>query len=367
MKLLPTYIFVLSLAACSSEPAPSPTPDASGGSAGTPAAGGSAGAPSAGTGGSAAGSGGSAGTATGGAGGATAGSAGQAGSAGTGGGSEGGAGGAEGGPDLAIMTFNIRYGTADDGDNAWPLRKYLVFEIIRDKLPDSMGLQEALLFQLEELDAEFPEYDRVGVGRNDGVESGEFAAIMYKTEKLEVLDSGTFWFSDTPDEIGSIDWEASLPRICSWAHFQEKATGRSYYHYNIHIDNASELARVNSVKLLMSRVVAREVTTDPVIVTGDFNTGEASVPIQFMKGATTIDDSENPLPLLDSFRVVDPDETMVGTFSEFTGVSDGEKIDYIFTDTLQAIEAEIIHDNDAGRYPSDHFPVRALFDGSTWQ
>src|SRR6185503_8641718 len=119
--------------------------------------------------------------------------------------------------------------------------------------------------------------------------------------------SGTFWFSDTPDEIGSIDWEASLPRICTWAHLQEKSTGRSYYHFNAHLDNASETSRVNSAALLMARVVARDTPSAPVIVTGDFNTGESSVPIQYMLGAVPIENSENPLPLLDSFRVVNPD------------------------------------------------------------
>ena len=342
-------------------------PIAAGGRGGTAGAGGAA---PGGSGGATAGASaaGSSGAGTGGAGAGHGGSAGTTGGAGSGGiAGAGGEGGSSGGADLAILTFNIRYGTADDGDDAWPLRKELVFGILRDQAADSVGVQEALIGQLQELDAEFPEYERVGVGRNDGEESGEFSPIFYASARLEVLDSGTFWFSDTPDVIGSIDWEATLPRICTWAHFEEKTTGRRYYHYNLHIDHASELARVNSVALLMSRVAEREDAVAPVIVTGDFNTGEASLPIQFMLGAEPIDEAENPLPLLDSFRVVNPDADPVGTFNGFTGASDGDKIDYVFSSGLEAIAAEIIRDNDQGRYPSDHFPVSARFDGSAWQ
>jgi endonuclease/exonuclease/phosphatase family metal-dependent hydrolase len=362
-RALPWIAILLALA-CGSSPAPPPAGNA--GSAGASGAAGSGGSATSGAGGSVAGAG-AGGTSGGGSGGTTGGSSGSGGALGGSAGSSGSAGSTPG-PDLALLTFNIRYGSANDGDDAWPLRKELVYAVLDDQLADSIGMQEAEAFQLEEIDVEFPAYDRVGVGRSDGLEGGEFSPIYFKTERLEVVTSATFWFSDTPEVAGSMGWGANYPRICTWALFEEKASGRKYYHYNVHLDHESETARVNSAKLLMERVSARTEQNTPVVVTGDFNTGESSVPIQYLLGTGSIDDGNNPLPLLDTFREVNPDATEVGTFNGFTGESNGGKIDYIFVSpALGAIAAEIIRDNDAGRYPSDHFPVNALIDGATWQ
>src|SRR3954464_11887178 len=61
-------------------------------------------------------------------------------------------------PPLAVMTFNIRYGTADDGDNNWAARRELLYDVIREQDADVIGLQEALDFQLDAILAAVPGY-----------------------------------------------------------------------------------------------------------------------------------------------------------------------------------------------------------------
>jgi endonuclease/exonuclease/phosphatase family metal-dependent hydrolase len=268
--------------------------------------------------------------------------------------------GAPAGFELGVLTFNIRYGTADDGDDAWDLRKHMVFEVLRTQAADSLGLQEALNGQLREIDVAVSEYARVGVGRNDGKLAGEFSPILYKLKRLEVLTSGTFWLSETPEVPGSKSWGASHPRICTWAHLREKITGRAYFHYNVHFDHQSETAKTESAKLLMQRVAQRSPSTDPVIVTSDLNANETSPAFQYLLGAAAIGDVKNPVPLRDSFRELHPDAEQVGTAHGFSGRVDGAKIDYVFISSgVTALAAEIIRTNENGRYPSDHFPVSA--------
>src|SRR6266540_1862 len=270
-------------------------------------------------------------------------------------------------PDLKILTFNIRYGTAADGANAWPNRRELVYRVLREQDADSAGLQEALIGQLQDVAAALPQYQRIGVGRDDGVTAGEFSAILFRASRFEVASSGTFWFSDTPEVPGSTSWGNTTTRICTWGRFVEKQTGRSYYHFNVHLDNVSQPSREKSVQLLMKRVAERPIATDPFIVTGDFNAGESEPAVRYMVGAASIGGTANPIPLVDSFRQVYPTATNVGTFNNFQGITTGDKIDFIFMGPNEkATAAEIVHTQENGRYPSDHFAVAAAIDMLGW-
>jgi len=260
-------------------------------------------------------------------------------------------------PGVAVMSFNIRYGTADDGENSWQYRREFVLDVIREAAPDIIGMQEALSFQLDELRDALPEYAKVGVGRDDGLISGEFSAILYRAEGFDVLEHGTFWFSETPD-VPSIAgyWGAALPRICSWARFMEKETGRTFYVYNVHFSSRSREAREKSAILLSDRVIARE-HNDPVIVTGDFNAGEGSAAMGTLLGNT---ESTSAAGLRDSFRVLHPDAVGVGTFNGFRGTTTGDKIDAVLiSGEWDVVSATILHMSRSGKYPSDHFPVVA--------
>jgi len=274
--------------------------------------------------------------------------------------------------EVSAMSFNIRYGTAGDGPNHWDKRKELVFDVLRKHSPDVVGLQEALGFQINEICKALPQYAMIGVGRDDGKTKGEYSAILYRHERFEVEQGGTFWLSDTPEVPGSITWGNACTRICTWARFVERKTGRAFYHYNLHLDHISQPSREKSVVLLAERIRSRK-NSDPFVVSGDFNAGENNPAILFLKGKSAVPGKdnanvENPVPMVDTFRALHPDANDVGTFNGFKGDETGEKIDFVLTTSdVRAIYAQIIRDNTDGRYPSDHFPVtaRLRFPGGT--
>lgn len=256
---------------------------------------------------------------------------------------------------LRVMSFNLRYGTADDGEDSWRYRRDLVVQVIEDAGPDIIGTQEALRFQLDELEEALPGYGEVGVGREDGVAAGEYSAILYRTSRLRVDEHGTFWFSETPEVPGSIAWGARFPRICTWSRFVDRSSGRGFYVFNVHLDHESQESRERSVELLLARIEARE-RSEPVIVTGDFNAGEDNPAMRRLLDAG----AHGGPSFRDSFRVAHPDATDVGTFHGFEGGTGGPKIDAVLvSDAWEVVSASIIRASRDGRYPSDHFPVMA--------
>jgi endonuclease/exonuclease/phosphatase family metal-dependent hydrolase len=249
---------------------------------------------------------------------------------------------------LTIMSFNIRYGTANDGPDRWELRRAQLFDLLKAQNPDVIGLQEALHFQIDEILAALPDYRMVGVGRSDGGQGGEYAAILYRASRLSVRRADTFWFSDTPEVVKSNTWGAALERICTWALLDDKQ-GTPFYVFNLHLDHVSQPAREKSVGLLLQRVAARSPTL-PVLITGDFNIGESNPATRAILGV-----------FRDTFRVTHPTATEVGTANQFKlGSTTGDKIDYIFIEpATQVLSADIVRSSVDGRYPSDHFPVVA--------
>src|SRR3954462_1568528 len=145
---------------------------------------------------------------------------------------------------LRVMTFNVRYGTAPDGPDAWPLRRPLALRVIADFAPALLGLQEALRGQLDDLARAFPRYGEIGVGRDDGAQGGEYAAILYDRQRLTPLASGRFWLSDTPEVPGSMTWGNRFPRIVTWARFADGARGGATFTvFDTHWDHESQPAR----------------------------------------------------------------------------------------------------------------------------
>ncbi|MHC4126145.1 MAG: endonuclease/exonuclease/phosphatase family protein, partial [Planctomycetota bacterium] len=266
--------------------------------------------------------------------------------------------------EVRVMSFNIRYGTANDGENHWKNRYEMVFDVLRNHRPDVVGLQEALGFQIQQIRKAIGGYGLIGVAREDGKNDGEYSCLLYRLDRYDVNESGTFWFSDTPEVPGSSHWGNACVRICSWARFIDKKSGRAFYVFNLHLDHVSQPSREKSAVLLSKRLLARKYE-DPFIVTGDFNTGENNPVILYLKGKTALnkssgDECENPVPMVDTFRVLHPDARDVGTFNGFKGNRKGGKIDYIFTiPGVKVLEAKILYDNAKGKFPSDHFPVWA--------
>jgi endonuclease/exonuclease/phosphatase family metal-dependent hydrolase/CubicO group peptidase (beta-lactamase class C family) len=251
-----------------------------------------------------------------------------------------------------IMSFNIRYGTARDGANHWDRRHDLVARVLREQDCDVVGLQEALRFQINYLLEAVPVYGHVGVGRDDGKGQGEFSGLLYRTDRLLLDDSGTFWLSGTPTVPGSITWGNACTRICTWARFVNRKSYRAFYVFNVHLDHVSQVSREKAMDLLLRRMEIRNFP-DPVVVTGDFNAGEDNPAIKALK-------EYEKRPFVDTFRVLHPDQQEVGTFNGFKGTRTGAKIDYVFAQAQTIVlEARILKDAFEGRWPSDHFPVRA--------
>ena len=258
---------------------------------------------------------------------------------------------------LTVMSFNIRYGTAKDGENHWTARREMLFDVIREQDADLVGLQEALASQIDEIVAAVPMYAVVGVGRDDAARAGEYSAILFRKDRLQVAEAGTFWFSDTPSVPGSKSWGNAITRICTWTRFVDR-DGRGFYHFNLHLDHQSQPSRERSADLLKQRIDARGVPKEAVIVTGDFNVGERNPALLTLVGRGPGDGSAS---LVDTFRVRHADATTVGTFTGFKfGATDGDKIDYVLVQPgTEVLAADIVRTSRNERYPSDHFPVVA--------
>jgi endonuclease/exonuclease/phosphatase family metal-dependent hydrolase len=255
---------------------------------------------------------------------------------------------------LRVLSFNLRYINKDDqGARTWTARRNAVGDLIKADHADLIGFQEALRPMLDDVIERVPGYQEIGVGREDGKQQGEYSALFVRKERFTVLDSGTFWLSDTPDVPNSRTWKNRVTRICTWAKLQDRTTKRSFHFFNTHFDHESQEAREKGTALVLQRITERT-PAGPVILTGDLNSGEDNIVIQTIK--------KHPLQLVDSWRNLHPDTAPAesGTMHTFSGAHDRAKIDYIFVPaTTRLIDAAILHDHRDGNYPSDHFPIRA--------
>jgi endonuclease/exonuclease/phosphatase family metal-dependent hydrolase len=265
--------------------------------------------------------------------------------------------------ELRVMSFNIRYGSAGDGENRWPSRREMVFDVFRKQQSDVVGLQEALRFQIDEIREAMPVYGEIGVAREDGRIDGEYSAILFRADRFGVAEAGTFWLSDTPEVAGSSHWGNACVRICTWARLIENKSGKAFYIFNTHLDHVSQPSREKSAVLLARRIASRN-HKDPFVLTGDFNAGEGNPVVTYLTGKTAADGvggrAKTPVVLVDTFRVLHPNVRDVRTSHSFRGGRQGNKIDYVLAPrTIEVLEAQILYDNIDGRYPSDHYPVTA--------
>lgn len=252
---------------------------------------------------------------------------------------------------MTVMSYNIRYNNPGDGIHAWPNRRDQVASMIRFYQADLIGVQEALRGQLDDLDARLPDHAWLGVGRDDGQDAGEFSAIFYRTGRFEVLDSGTFWLSETPEVVASKSWDAAITRIVTWAQFRDAATGETFYHVNTHFDHRGAQARLESARLL-TEWVAETTGGAPVVVTGDFNLTPEDPPYPVLTEV-----------LADAYHTAElPHHGPDGTYSGFEvqPVDDDRRIDYIFTrGPVQVLRHGTLSDHYPQGFPSDHLPVLA--------
>lgn len=249
---------------------------------------------------------------------------------------------------LSVGSWNVRWDNPDDGEHRWERRRERLAARLRDWAPDVLGLQEPYHHQLDYLRQALPDYDAVGVGRDDGAAAGEFCPILYRRERFQPVETGTFWLAEESERPGSLAWGARHPRICTWVHLVERDADTAFSVYNVHLDHEAQAARENGIALLLERIRQRT-AAGPVIVLGDFN-AEPDNP-----AVLRLQESELP-PLKNALAAV-PD----GTFHGFTGEASHGPIDYIFhSPEWQVLSAQVRQGDGTRPFPSDHFPVSAV-------
>lgn len=253
--------------------------------------------------------------------------------------------------EIRVATYNLRFDNPRDSGNLWKDRAPVVINLLRFHDFDLFGTQEGLANQLNDITAALPEYERYGVGRDDGREKGEHSAIFYKKDRFKLLQKGDFWLSETPDKP-SLGWDAKCCfRICSWVYLLDRQSGKKFYFFNAHYDHEGVQARVESSKLILQKI--RSIAGGkPVIFTGDLNGGQDSD--WYLQLA-------NSGLLRDSYRLAKFPYANNGSFNGFKGTNGRmEIIDHIFLSPAFTVSNwGILTDTYHGKYPSDHFPVMA--------
>ncbi len=253
------------------------------------------------------------------------------------------------GQSLQLMTYNIRLDVASDGLNAWPNRKDFLSSQIQFYEPDILGIQEAMPHQVIDLEQLLTQYSQVGIGR-EGLGKGESSNIFYKKDKLKVIETNTFWLSETPDEI-SKGWDAACNRVCTFALFQEISSNKKWFVFNTHLDHMGEQARAKGIDLIFEKIVLYNKHNYPLILMGDFNLEPQDKRILAIK--KKMDDTSE----ISTAKPFGP----VGTFNNFEFDKPVTKrIDYIFiskNNNLKVKKYAVLSDSKELRYPSDHLPV----------
>jgi len=278
---------------------------------------------------------------------------------------------------LNIATFNLRYKNGGDArkGNGWEQRMPVIADLIRFHDFDIFGTQEGLQEQLLDLTDKLTEYNYIGVGRNNGREAGEHAAIFYKKDMFKLISSGNFWLSEKPEKPNR-GWDAALPRICSWGQFEHIASGKKFFFFNTHFDHVGVVARRESAKLILSKI--RELAGDhSAILTGDFNVDQTNEIYNILTGSV----------LQDAYETANFKYALNGTFNHFDiNTQTSSRIDHILhspcivvkrygvlTDSYRTMKnggrnvstsgnfpKEVSLQEYEARLPSDHFPVMVV-------
>ena len=251
---------------------------------------------------------------------------------------------------IKIISYNIRNNNPNDGKDIWENRRETITDFIEKEAPDFLGLQEVNYPQILYLNSNLINYNFIGVGRDDGKTRGEFSPIYFNESKYNLLLSNTFWLSKTPNDI-SVGWDAAMERICTYWLFEQKNDGTKLWVFNTHFDHIGNVAREKSVDLILSKIKDLTKDKDQIIITGDFNLSDDSVPIKKLQNFYN-----------DVNIKMDNNSKFYGTFNNFKIDNNyNNRIDYIFYKNFDLIKSSHLHVlTGQGRWASDHHPVIAI-------
>ena len=248
--------------------------------------------------------------------------------------------------EIKVISFNVYVSNSDEANN-WGQRKQAAINMINEEQPTIFGLQEATLHQMQYLTSNLEKYGWVGVGREDGISAGEHMAIFYLKSEIELLDSGTFWLSETPDEP-SIGWDAAYKRTCTWTKLKMKKTGVEFAYLNSHLDHVGKEAQRNGLALIVERCAEIAPKGTTVFFTADFN-------------ASTDDAIFEPLKadMLDA-RETAPETDRRATYNGLNAENINNPalvIDHIFYRGAEAHTFKVLDKYYGAPFISDHYPV----------
>lgn len=270
--------------------------------------------------------------------------------------------------DVRSITFNIRYAApAGIYERPWSTRGPLVISQLKQATTSAteagsvpiIGLQEVLNQQLLDIKKGLgSEWAHLGTGRDDGKQSGEFVPILYKTDTVRVLASTQKWLSKTPD-TPSFWLGAGSKRYVIVAVFEVIKTGKRFIAANTHLDNVSQEARVEGVKIALQTIRTMQSqwgNSLGVVLTGDFNSAPGS------GDAYGTIDKDGYLDDLYTLATAAQRFGPSGTFSGFDPKAEpNNRIDFIWlgpnTTAWTVRRYEVLSNVVGGVYISDHRAV----------
>lgn len=252
--------------------------------------------------------------------------------------------------EVKVISFNIRNSSEmserQDGSYYWTYRKDAVAKMLVAERPDAIGLQEALIDQIAFLDSALVDYQRVGVGRDDGATEGEWMAIYFRRDRFDLVKSATYWLSETPDKP-SRGWDAACRRTVTVVQLRDRISGKDWVYMNTHLDHVGKTARAESTKQL--RKLADEWDAVPIVIGGDMN--------------STLEDTIF-LSLTDagllSARDLAPITDKKLTYNAY-GKGKAQQIDHFFVRKLRPLAFRTLDGDYGVPYVSDHYPVMMSF------
>jgi endonuclease/exonuclease/phosphatase family metal-dependent hydrolase len=251
---------------------------------------------------------------------------------------------------LSVLTLNVRHETVDDGPDNWPYRKNLTVRLIKESASWVIGTQEGKRPQILDLLSHLEGYalaDRHRLWDADR----SYPSIFYRTDLIEVLESGERWLSETPKIHASKSWGSAFPRLATWAKCTIKANGSKFLFANAHLDHVSAEARIGQAHVLLN-LLAEMKHGFPVVLVGDFNDKPDSEPYRILTAAYR-----------DAWLIFNPLQKETDTWHGFSGRGKRGRLDWILVSPeVTVLGAEILHTSYHGSYPSDHFPVKAFLE-----